>query len=366
MTLKNSAIGIICSICNETFKVSADRGNVNEPLPTICLKCKAKQYEVVEGQEVISVPRYQIKDIICSECNESFKVRINNRDIENGLPTICPKCKAQKERKTIKSICTECNEEFDNTVYKLVGNIEAPLSSICYECRDKKRAIIEKEEREQEQSQIQATKDAWLKYSGIPDKFMKESFETFEDRGFNTIEILKHCQEYVENFPSIRVKGYKSLILISPNNWGVGKSHLACGIAKGIINKWLSRNPQSPVYYATEQNMLRRVRSTYNRDNKETEEQVFEFLTNIPLLIIDDLGKEEVSDPRFVQRFWFSVINGRYEKELPMIITANLSPDGIATYLGGNRGNEASFDRLYEMVGGVMWEIQGKSKRREV
>ncbi len=357
-------IDIICSVCNESFKISADRSETKEPLPTICLKCKAKQINKSNKQESSSVS-YQIKDITCSECGETFKERINRRDIGEQLPTICPKCKIRKERKTVKAVCPDCNKVFDFVVYRLL-DIEKPLFTLCYECRAKKRAIMEQEEKDKEKAQLQDTRNGWLKYSGIPDKFINKSLSTFEDRGFNSIEILKHCQDYVNDFSMISAKGFKSFILISPNNWGVGKSHLACGIAKGIIEKWLSRNPQSPVYYATEQDMLRRVRTTYNRDTKETEEQVYEHLTNVPLLIIDDLGKEEVSDPRFVQRFWFSVINGRYENELPIVITANLSPDGIAVYLGGSRGNEASFDRLYEMVGGIMWEIQGKSKRREV
>jgi len=113
--------------------------------------------------------------------------------------------------------------------------------------------------------------------------------------------------------------------------------------------------------------MFRRIRATFNHTvNKETEQDIYKLLTTIPLLVVDDIGKEEVSDPRFVQRVWFSVINGRYDNMLPIVITANLTPDEIAYHLGGSRNNEASFDRLYEMVGGVFWENEGKSYRREV
>ena len=112
--------------------------------------------------------------------------------------------------------------------------------------------------------------------------------------------------------------------------------------------------------------MFRRIRATFNHiEKQETEEGIYKLLTTIPLLIVDDVGKEEVSDSRFVQRVWFSVINGRYDNMLPIVITANLNPDKIAYHLGGSRNNEASFDRLYEMVGGVFWENEGKSYRRE-
>lgn len=257
--------------------------------------------------------------------------------------------------------CSECDKPFEAKIFKSTNK---PLSPLCYECRAKHREILDKAEKDAAEAQIKELRDNWLKRSGIPHKFLNESLNTFQDRGANTADILFQCQEYAKNFPAISAVSYRSFILVSPRRWGVGKSHLACGIGKYVIEKWLSWKEISPVYYATEQDMLRRVRSTFNRDNGETEEQVFAHLTNVPLLIIDDMGKEEVSDPRFVQRFWFSLVNGRYENELPMVITSNLNPDEIATYLGGGRGNEATFDRIYEMVKGEMLEIEGQSKRR--
>jgi len=117
----------------------------------------------------------------------------------------------------------------------------------------------------------------------------------------------------------------------------------------------------------TEPDMLRRIRRTYNHvEGGETEDDVLYKLCTVPLLVIDDVGKEDVSDPRFVQRLWFNLINTRYDNMLPVIITANLTPDEISFHLGGNKNNEASFDRLYEMLKGVFYEIKGKSYRRKI
>lgn len=262
--------------------------------------------------------------------------------------------------------CSECGKEFNAQIVKLFGVPDRPLSTLCYDCRAIKRAELERQEKAQQELKVKALKLQWLRNSGIPSKFLNESLDTFEDRSGNTANRLNICREYADNFGSLRATGYKSLILLSAGAWGVGKSHLACGIARAIIEKWLPLSTQSPVYYITEPTMLRRIRATYNRDNSESEEQVFEHLINVPLLIVDDVGKEEVSDPRFVQRVWFSVINGRYENELPVVITANLTAEGMMTHLGGSRGNEATFDRLFEMIQGVMYEVKAAgSKRRE-
>ncbi|OFW84737.1 MAG: hypothetical protein A2W44_08930, partial [Acinetobacter sp. RIFCSPHIGHO2_12_41_5] len=226
----------------------------------------------------------------------------------------------------MKANCISCGAEYESVTYRLFSGEGKPLSPYCYDCRAEKRARIEREDKEKQEAYIKELKIGWLRVSGIPAKFLNQTLDSFIDRGFNTMEILQRCRDYVENFPSTRPRGYKSLILISPNNWGVGKSHLACGIGKAILQKSISLSPVSPVYYTTDQAMLRRIRATYRQEKAETEEDVFDHLTNVPLLIIDDMGKEEISDPRFVQRVWFSIVNGRYENELPIVITANLTP----------------------------------------
>ena len=64
-----------------------------------------------------------------------------------------------------------------------------------------------------------------------------------------------------------------------------------------------------------------------------------------------------------MQRVLFSIIDGRYKAMRPMVVTANLSPEGLKLYLGGG-GDEASFDRLWEMVKGKFIKIEGESYRR--
>lgn len=266
---------------------------------------------------------------------------------------------------TTKINCEKCDKEFESKYFDLLGVLRT-LSPYCYECREKIRAKNEERARVGFEREAKDRKARWLKSSGVPLKYQSVSFETFEDRGFNSMRIKKVCCDYAINFPLISGAGCKSLVLTSPDNWGVGKTHLVCSIARTIIDRWIRVAPKSPVLYLTEPDMFRRIRSTFSRDyDKETEQDVYDALLNVPLLIVDDIGKEEVSDPRFVQRAWFSVINGRYDNLLPVVLTANMMPDGIAYHLGGSRGNEASWDRLLEMAVDNFWELNGASKRRE-
>jgi len=266
----------------------------------------------------------------------------------------------------VSIVCQGCGVKFETYRLRCLG-VERYISDTCPECRARKREELEEREKERIEAEIIERKSSWRISSGIPQRFRDERFETFKKNSDNLKKSHSLCLEYAENFPLARNEEYKSLGIFSKGIWGNGKSHLACSIAHRIIDRWLGGGENSPVLYTTEPHMFSRIRATFNRNydsNSETEDAVYHHFINVPLLIVDDIGKEEVADPRFVQRVWFSVVNGRYDNMLPVVITANLDPDGIEQHLGGSRGNEATFDRLYEMLGGVFWEMTGPSYRR--
>lgn len=268
----------------------------------------------------------------------------------------------------VKQICKNCGNEFDAKIFLILGRKTKPstVCSVCGEKERKEKEIQEKNKKEYEEKQL---KNNWRIDSGIPLRFMDERFETYKINSFNK-NIFNVCKDYSEKFPIEPRKDYKSLAIFSKGVWGVGKTHLACSIGHCIIDRWGGDwREHSPIYYVTEPNLFSRIRATYNRNSSngysENEYEIYKQLATIPLLIIDDVGKEEVSDPRFVQRVWFTIINERYDNLKPVVLTANLTPDELASHLGGSRNNEASFDRLYEMLCGDFWEVKGDSYRRE-
>jgi len=176
----------------------------------------------------------------------------------------------------------------------------------------------------------------------------------------------KICKDYADKFLCDQPRKSPSLVLYSNKIWGVGKTYLACSIAHAILDKWNGETESCPICFVSEPDLFLRLRATYNRhsgDGGETEEQVYSPLLSAPLLILDDVGKEEVTDPRFVQRVLFAVINGRYDSMLPIIITANLDTEGLDRHLGADRDNGASMNRLAEMTGNIFYELNGDSYR---
>ena len=114
---------------------------------------------------------------------------------------------------------------------------------------------------------------------------------------------------------------------------GSGKTHLAGAISNVLTDKGV------PVLFGTFSEHLENIRREFNANGERV---YLAKMKTIPLLVLDDIGREKQSD--WSRQILFDVINYRYEHMTPMIITANLNIDDLAMYLGND-----VFSRLYEM-----------------
>ena len=249
-------------------------------------------------------------------------------------------------------------------------------SGICFECRQKELQQERETERKAEmlarKEQIVKRRGEWIKLV-IPSKYVDRTFKAFHGNRGNLQKIFKACVDYAENFPidyivwlQEKKKAYPSLFLGSAN-FGTGKTHLACAIAHRIIERWNGEHVACPVLVISEGDIYRNIQNTYSYDNKErqamdSEADIIYRLQHVPLLVLDDIGKESRQDLRFVQRIMFGVIDGRYKYNRPMIVTTNLSGEDMSRYLGVGV-ESASADRLVEMCRNNMWEIKAESFR---
>ena len=101
---------------------------------------------------------------------------------------------------------------------------------------------------------------------------------------------------------------------------------------------------------------------------KKPDEENYENIekySKTPLLIIDDLGKERPSE--WTLEKLFTIVNNRYENNLPIIITTNYNKEKLRRRLLCNSNEEivdSIISRLYEMCRGII--IFGKDKRKEL
>ncbi len=280
--------------------------------------------------------------------------------------------------------CSQCNNEYEPKYWN-VGITDMNTNKgtrllrgqgLCPDCAQKADDDEVAKEKAAQQASIMGTRRRRRQDCGIPIKFMNQDFSTFEkdyqDKAF------KLCQEYAESFPiNRRPTGYRSLYLWAsgnkdnPSGNGTGKSHLSYAIVHRILDRWTGENDKScpRIVCLREQELFRRIQATYSftqeeKMMRESEDDIIKGIIYADLVVIDDVGKEVRARQEFVRKILFTIINGRYDANLPLIITANLDADGLKEHLD-EPPTEASFSRIIEMTNGKYIRMDGASYRRK-
>jgi DNA replication protein DnaC len=136
-------------------------------------------------------------------------------------------------------------------------------------------------------------------------------------------------------------KPARGLMFFGP--WGVGKTHLAIGIVRDLTGRLVRAE------YWNMPDLLESLRPREDALGRD----IADFI-RVPVLAIDDIGKEKLTDWGAEQLY--RIINARDLGELPTIATSNFSPDVLAGRVDG-----AVVSRL---VGMCEWvEVQGEDHR---
>lgn len=119
---------------------------------------------------------------------------------------------------------------------------------------------------------------------------------------------LSLCDERVRSYAS----GDMGNGLLLQGAFGSGKTYAACAVL-------LSKVDSTTVRFVLMDDLLRECKATFN--GYDTEEAVVGRYANAGVLCIDDLGKERLTE--WSLPILFSIINRRYERGKPTIITTN-------------------------------------------
>lgn len=195
--------------------------------------------------------------------------------------------------------CKACNERIDG---KAIPMLDKPMiiRTACKCVRDRQEKL-----REKQIEQDGLRKNCFISKNQIA--------YTFENADENTDkDIIKKSKNYVKHFEEMR-KDNVGLLLYG--NVGSGKTYIACSIANAIITEY-SYNVKMR-NFAQILNDLQKGGFTLDRN------EYIEQITSPALLILDDFGIERNTEYALEQIY--NVINARYLKARPTIITTNLN-----------------------------------------
>lgn len=168
----------------------------------------------------------------------------------------------------------------------------------CPECAKEHEAMLAEKER---LAEIEKQKERWLQ-SNIKEKFFGMTFDDYEVVN-DTLKVA------LEKVKAIADGSNRSLLLLGDN--GLGKTMLASlALMKrgGYIYKMYE--------------IIIRIKSSYKANSTVDELDILRMLSNCPLLVIDEVGKQFGSES---EKNWLSyIIDSRYEDNKPTILISNM------------------------------------------
>jgi len=163
-----------------------------------------------------------------------------------------------------------------------------------------------------------------------------------------TTEQMRHALESAKGFVESFLKNRYSRGLFFFGTPGTGKTHLCVAIIREIFSRSQREINRNDIKFTTITDFLTEIKESYNTSCSE--KSIMDKYTGCKLLVLDDLGKEysKGESNTWADEKLYELIDTRYKKLLPMIITTNLGLTQLERKI-----DSAVVSRIFEMCDGI-------------
>lgn len=202
------------------------------------------------------------------------------------------------------------------------------------------------------QPKIEKLIESEIKRSGIPVNNMGLSFQALDaSRSPRQQKIVTRLIQYIKDMVEAgESDGAKNILLTG--NMGTGKTAYASVVLQGIIRRSAKANISDEndialkgglsVLFISEPSLIHAITATWGNQATEKTKDLIDRLSTKSILCIDDVGAATNTHPHLLDAY-AAIIDERYKRKLPTIMTSNLSHEDIRLAIGAR-----SADRLME------------------
>ena len=191
-------------------------------------------------------------------------------------------------------------------------------------CKCDRERLEKQKQREKEQKIERLKRSCFISMSQWAYTF--DNYKGEKDKSYTI------AKNYVKEYEQMKKE---NIGLLFCGTVGSGKTYLACCIANALIEEYMIRVKIRN--FAQIINDLQK--SGFDLDKNE----YIESLTNVSVLILDDLGIER--DTSYAKEQVYNIVNSRYLKQKPTIFTTNLPYEKIQ-----NSDDGVEYERIYSRI----------------
>lgn len=210
-----------------------------------------------------------------------------------------------------------------------------------YDINDENLSFVYESCHYQKKLQEQEQYNTNIKYFNMTDSLKNAKVKDIYTDDKSRIEIILYINDYISTYFTNRKKG-----VYLTGNFGSGKTYLL----SALFNELAKKEVKSAIVYFPE--FLRTLKESFNNNEEGTSYiDKFNYIKKIPLLLIDDIGAENLTSWAR-DEILGTILQYRMEENLPTFFTSNLTLKDLESHFAISLSNvdKVKARRLIERI----------------